>query len=133
MNRIDKCFQEKGKDILSIYFTAGYPALNDTIRIIKALDKHGADMVEIGMPFSDPIADGPVIQQSSKKALDNGMSLIVLFDQLKKLRQFTDIPVILMGYLNPVFKLGMEKFLDHCADVGVDGVILPDFPAEEYL
>jgi tryptophan synthase alpha chain len=131
MNRIDKCFREK-KNILSIYFTAGYPALNDTSRIIRALDKHGADMIEIGMPFSDPIADGPVIQQSSKKALENGMSLKVLFEQLKNLRNLTDLPVILMGYLNPVYKMGMEKFLDNCVQCSIDGLILPDFPPEEY-
>ena len=131
MNRIDKCFRDK-KNILSIYFTAGYPALNDTNRVIRALDKHGADMIEIGMPFSDPIADGPVIQQSSKRALENGMSLQILFEQLKNLRNLTDLPVILMGYLNPVYKMGMEKFLDNCVKCGIDGLILPDFPPEEY-
>lgn len=117
---------------MSVYFTAGFPALNDTRRIIKALDKYGADMIEIGMPFSDPVADGPVIQKSSKKALNNGMNLALLFEQLSDLRQITDIPVILMGYLNPVFRMGMEKFLNFCYDVGIDGVILPDFPLEEY-
>lgn len=132
MNRIDKCFQEKQNNILSIYFTAGYPAINDTRRIIKALDRHGADMIEIGIPFSDPIADGPVIQKSSKKALNNGMRLELLFHQLEDLREITSIPVILMGYLNPVFRMGMEKFLKNCSRVGVDGVILPDFPPEEY-
>lgn len=132
MNRIDKCFQEKLNNILSIYFTAGFPALNDTRRIIKSLDKHGADMIEIGMPFSDPMADGPVIQKSSKKALDNGMTLPLLFEQLKDLRKITQMPLILMGYLNPIHKMGMEKFLRKCSEVGVDGVILPDFPAEVY-
>jgi len=115
-----------------VYFTAGFPALNDTTDIIRALDKHGADMIEIGMPFSDPVADGPVIQESSKKALDNGMRLELLFKQLSGLRAITDIPVILMGYLNPVYKMGVEKFLDNCTAAGIDGLILPDFPAEEY-
>ncbi len=132
MNRIDKCFKDKKQDILSIYFTAGFPALNDTRRVIKALDKSGADMIEIGMPFSDPVADGPVIQKSSKKALDNGMNLSLLFEQLNDLREITEMPVILMGYLNPVFKMGMERFLEKCSEVGVDGLILPDFPPEEY-
>lgn len=132
MNRIDKCFKEKKQNILSIYFTAGFPALNDTRRVIKALDKNGADMIEIGMPFSDPVADGPVIQKSSKKALENGMNLNLLFEQLSDLREITDMPVILMGYLNPVFKMGMDRFLEKCSEKGVDGVILPDFPPEEY-
>lgn len=132
MNRIDKCFHEKKKNILSVYFTAGYPELKDTTEIIRALDTHGADMMEIGMPFSDPVADGPVIQQSSKKALDNGMSLKVLFEQLADLRDISELPVILMGYLNPVYRMGMERFLDKCAEVGVDGLILPDLPPDEY-
>jgi tryptophan synthase alpha chain len=132
MNRIDTCFQQKKKNILSVYFTAGFPALNDTMRVIRALEKHGADMIEIGMPFSDPVADGPVIQASSKKALENGMSLAVLFDQLKDLRNTTQLPVILMGYMNPVYKMGWDKFLKSCHEVGVDGLILPDFPPEEY-
>jgi tryptophan synthase alpha chain len=132
MNRINKCLLKKKKNILSIYFTAGFPVLNDTLRIIKALEKHGADMIEIGMPFSDPVADGPVIQKSSKKALENGMSLEILFEQLKDLRDLTDMPVILMGYLNPVYKMGMEKFLEKCSEVQIDGVILPDLPAEVY-
>lgn len=132
MNRIDQCFKEKKNRILSIYFTAGYPAVNDTQRLIKALDKYGADMIEIGIPFSDPVADGPVIEESSKKALENGMSLDLLFEQLKDLRKLTSMPVILMGYLNPVFRMGTEKFLDRCEKTGVDGVILPDFPTEEF-
>lgn len=132
MNRIDKCFLEKKKNILSVYFTAGFPALNDTRRIIKALEKHGADMIEIGMPFSDPVADGPVIQKSSKKALDNGMSLEILFEQLKGLRELTQMPVILMGYFNPVYRMGIQKFLEKCSEVEIDGVILPDLPAEEF-
>lgn len=132
MNRIDKCFREKKDNILSIYFTAGFPELNDTTKIIKALDDQGADMVEIGMPFSDPVADGPVIQQSSKEALNKGMSLKLLFQQLSDIRKITDIPVILMGYLNPVYKMGMENFLERCSATGIDGIILPDFPPEEF-
>jgi len=132
MNRIDQCFQKKKKNILSIYFTAGYPGKDDTVPVLKALDKYGADLVEIGMPFSDPVADGPVIQQSSKKSLDQGMSLKLLFEQLSDLRKVTEIPVVLMGYLNPVYKMGMDTFLGKCRDCGVDGLILPDFPPEEY-
>ena len=132
MNRIDACFQKKNKNVLSVYFTAGFPALNDTTGIIKALDKHGADMIEIGIPFSDPVADGPVIQASSKSALENGITLNVLFEQLKDLRKITNMPVILMGYMNPVFKMGWDLFLEKCHVTGVDGVIIPDFPPEEY-
>ncbi len=132
MNRIDRCFQQKKSNILSIYFTAGYPALNDTGRVIRALEKHGVDMIEIGIPFSDPVADGPVIQKSSKKALDNGMNLNLLFEQLSGLREMTDMPVILMGYLNPVFKMGLEEFLKKCSERAIDGVIIPDFPPGEY-
>jgi tryptophan synthase alpha chain len=133
MNRIDKLFKSKKQNILSIYFTAGYPALNDTLRTIRELDKAGVDMIEIGMPFSDPVADGPVIQQSSEKALLNGMSLKLLFEQLKEARKITDLPLILMGYINPVFKFGMENFLSKCQEKGIDGTIIPDLPVEEYL
>ncbi len=132
MNRINKLFQEKNKDILSIYFTAGYPQLEDTLSVLENLQNAGADMVEIGMPFSDPLADGPVIQESSKKALENGMSLKVLFEQLKGSREKINIPIILMGYLNPVMQFGLENFLEKCREVGVDGLILPDLPLEEY-
>lgn len=132
MNRIDKLFLQKKKQILSLYFTAGYPDLNDSMQIIEALDKSGADMIEIGMPFSDPVADGPVIQESSKKALSNGMNLKLLFKELKILRTKTEMPVILMGYINPVFRMGIESFLDKCREVGIDGLILPDLPPQEY-
>jgi len=133
MNRINSLFKNKKKDILSVYFTAGYPELNDTVEIIRELDKAGVDMIEIGMPFSDPVADGPVIQKSSEKALSNGMSLKLLFEQLAGLRETTDIPIILMGYINPVFRFGMENFLAGCKSAGIDGTIIPDLPVDEYL
>ena len=132
MNRIDELFQTKQKNILSIYFTAGHPRLNDTVSIIKALEKSGVDMIEIGMPFSDPMADGPVIQQSSLKSLNNGMTLNILFSQLKNIRKEVKIPLLLMGYLNPVFRFGIEDFCAKCKEVGIDGVILPDLPIEDY-
>lgn len=132
MHRITSLFQRKKEPILSVYFTAGYPSLNDTFRTITELEKHGVDMVEIGIPFSDPIADGPVIQKSSSKALLNGMNLSLLFDQLREIREFTEIPLVLMGYLNPVMKMGMENFVRRTADTGIDGVIIPDLPPEVY-
>lgn len=131
MNRIKKLFQEK-KDILSIYYTAGYPALGDTVAIAEALEQSGADLLEIGFPYSDPVADGPVIQESSKQALDNGMDLKLLFEQLKDLRARVSIPVLLMGYVNPVLQFGVENFCRACAEVGVDGCIVPDLPMVEY-
>ncbi len=133
MNRIENLFKNKKGNILSIFFTAGYPQLNDTLSIIRELDKSGVDMIEIGMPFSDPVADGPVIQRSSEKALTNGMSLNILFEQLKQVRKITNIPLILMGYINPVFRYGVEKFLQKCEETGIDGTIIPDLPVEEYL
>jgi tryptophan synthase alpha chain len=133
MNRIEKLFTGKKKNILSIYFTAGYPGINDTLPIIRELDNAGVDMIEIGMPFSDPVADGPVIQRSSEKALQNGMSLNLLFNQLEKVRSVTDIPLILMGYINPFFRYGMEDFIKKCRETGIDGTIIPDLPVEEYL
>ncbi len=132
MNRINRLFRQKEKNILSIYFTAGYPGLNDTMEIITCLDKAGVDMIEIGMPFSDPVADGPVIQGSSEKALKNGMTLSLLFNQLKEVRKRTDIPLLLMGYFNPIFKYGVEKVLETCNKTGIDGTIIPDLPVEEY-
>lgn len=131
-NRIDKLFREKDKGILSIYITAGYPELQDTLRLLEALQKSGADMVEIGIPFSDPLADGPVIQQSSQQALHNGMTLNLLFRQLEKVREAVSIPLVLMGYLNPVLHMGMERFLGKCRETGIDGVIIPDLPPDEY-
>lgn len=132
MNRIDRLFAEKHKEILSVYMTAGYPAINDTCTILKSLQEHGADMVEVGIPFSDPLADGPVIQHSSQVALRNGMSLQLLFSQLKDIREAVRIPLVLMGYLNPIFQFGIEAFLQKCLEVGVDGVIIPDLPPDEY-
>ena len=133
MNRIDQLFQTKMQNILSVYFTAGYPNIDDTEKIIIELEKAGADLIEIGMPFSDPIADGPVIQESSEKALENGMSVKLLFEQLKNIREKVNIPLILMGYINPVMHYGIEKFCKDAAEIGIDGVILPDLPLEIYL
>lgn len=132
-NRIDQVFEEKKGNILSVYYTAGFPQLKDTVQIAEYLEKSGADMIEIGMPFSDPLADGPTIQQSSMQALQNGMSLRLLFEQLQHIRQRVRIPLILMGYMNPVLQFGVEKFCQHCQQVGVDALILPDLPMQEYL
>lgn len=132
MNRITKLFKEKKNNIISIYYTAGYPDLDDTVTIAAALEKAGADMLEIGFPYSDPVADGPVIQESSKQALDNGMDLNLLFKQLKDLREKVTIPVLLMGYVNPVLQYGVENFCKACAAVGIDGCIVPDLPMAEY-
>jgi len=137
MNRIDILFRKKNNNVLSVYFTAGYPNLNSTAEIIKTLAVSGADMVEIGMPFSDPVADGPVIQHSSEKALGNGMNLKLLFGQLSEIRDEVKIPLLLMGYLNPVMQFGVENFCRECKRTGIDGVILPDLPPivykEEYF
>ena len=133
MNRIDKLFRDRKNEILSVYFTAGYPNLDSTAGIIKALSNSGADMIEIGMPFSDPIADGPVIQQSNQKALQNGISLKLLFQQLSDIRDEVGIPLLLMGYLNPMMQFGIEKFCAQCERIGIDGVILPDLPPRIYL
>jgi len=132
MNRLHTLFQKKQINILSVFFTAGYPKLNDTSFILKELEQNGVDLAEIGMPFSDPLADGPVIQHSSQVALQNGMSLKVLFRQLSGIRQHVSMPLILMGYLNPVLSYGIEKFLEDAHRLGIDGIILPDLPPEEY-
>ncbi|CAM4229549.1 tryptophan synthase, alpha chain [Pedobacter westerhofensis] len=132
MNRITQLFQEKKNNILSIYYTAGYPGLGDTVAIAEALQAAGADMLEIGFPYSDPVADGPVIQASSKAALDSGMDLNLLFAQLKELRKKVTIPVLLMGYVNPVLQFGVENFCKACVEAGIDGVIVPDLPMYEY-
>ncbi|MDA3823156.1 MAG: tryptophan synthase subunit alpha [Bacteroidales bacterium] len=132
MNRIDHLFKEKEGRVLSVYMTAGYPELNDTVEIITSLEQGGADMIEIGMPFSDPLADGPVIQASSQTALQNGMTIKLLFEQLKDIRSKVKIPLVLMGYLNPVLQFGFEKFLDKCVEIGIDGFILPDLPLSIY-
>lgn len=131
MNRLNKAFNKGGK-VLNLYFTAGYPQLGDTRTILKKADELGVDMIELGMPFSDPLADGPTIQASSSQALDNGMSLKVLFEQLKDIRELSQIPIILMGYINPIIQFGMENFLKACSEVGVDGLILPDLPIALY-
>ena len=133
MNRINKLFQTKNKNILSVYFTAGFPHLNDTCEIISELQAQGVDLIEIGIPFSDPIADGPVIQSSSNIALRNGMSLKTLFSQLETIRQTVTIPLILMGYLNPVIQYGFERFCADCQRTGIDGIILPDLPFKDYM
>ena len=132
MNRIGELFQRKDKRVLSVYFTAGYPALESTLPILIALQDAGVDMIELGMPYSDPLADGPVIQESSAIALKNGMSIEKLFEQLKDLRGSIHIPVVLMGYLNPVLQYGFEKFCVQASTIGVDGLILPDLPVYEF-
>ena len=131
-NRIHSLFRRKDKNILSVYFTAGYPALNDTIEIIKELERNGVDLIEIGIPFSDPVADGPVIQHSSEIALKNGMTLKLLFKQLEKIRDHVSIPLILMGYFNPVMQYGLENFCRKCQEIGIDGTIIPDLPLSVY-
>jgi tryptophan synthase alpha chain len=131
-NRLNTMFDEKKNNLLSVYFTAGYPDLNTTLDIAEALEKAGADFLEIGFPYSDPVADGPTIQHSSQQALDNGMNLNILFEQLKDLRQRVSIPVLLMGYANPMVQYGVERFCAKAAEVGVDGVIVPDLPMYEY-
>ncbi|MFP4620751.1 MAG: tryptophan synthase subunit alpha [Bacteroidales bacterium] len=132
MNRIDKLFQTKSNQILSVYFTAGYPKLNDTGKIIETLEEAGVDMIEVGIPFSDPMVDGPTIQESNKLALENGMNLNLLFDQISKIRKKTSIPLLLMGYLNPVYHFGLENFCRSCHNAGIDGAILPDLPVDIY-
>ena len=132
MNRLQNLFATKKNNLLSVYFTAGYPELNSTLDIAEALEKAGADFLEIGFPYSDPVADGPTIQQSSEKALENGMTVKVLFEQLEQLRSRVNIPVLLMGYLNPMVQYGVEKFCQKAAQVGVDGLIIPDLPMYEY-
>jgi len=133
MNRINQLFETKKKDIISIYFTAGYPELNDTVGILKALQDKGIDMVEIGIPFSDPMADGPVIQESSTIALRNGMSLRLLFEQLKDIRKEIHIPLVFMGYLNPIMQYGYDAFCKKCMETGIDGMIIPDLPFADYI
>lgn len=132
MNRLQQLFNTKKKDLLSIYYTAGYPNLNDTLLIAETLEEAGADFMEIGFPYSDPVADGPTIQASSKQALDNGMTLEILFDQLKDLRKKVTIPILLMGYVNVVLQYGVANFCKKCEEVGVDGCIIPDLPMYEY-
>lgn len=132
MNRLQQLFSTKKKDLLSIYYTAGYPNLTDTVKIAEALENAGADFLEIGFPYSDPVADGPTIQASSKQALDDGMTLEILFDQLKDLRKTVTIPILLMGYVNVVLQYGVADFCKKAKEVGVDGCIIPDLPMYEY-
>ena len=131
MNRINQKLNED-KKLLSIYFTAGYPNIDDTVSIIQNLEQSGVDMIEIGLPFSDPLADGPTIQASSTAALKNGMTTEKLFDQLKDIRKSVSIPLIIMGYFNPVLQYGVEAFCKKCQEIGIDGLILPDLPADVY-
>lgn len=132
-NRITQLFENKNKNILSIYFTAGFPHLNDTCEIIRELESNGVDLIEIGIPFSDPMADGPTIQESGTIALRNGMTLSLLFDQLKDIRKNTAIPLIMMGYLNPIMQYGFEDFCRKCKEIGIDGAIIPDLPFKDYM
>lgn len=131
MNRINQKLKEE-KKLLSIYFTAGYPNLNDTISIIQQLEQSGVDMIEIGLPFSDPLADGPTIQGSSTQALKNGMTSELLFEQLKDIRNSASIPLIIMGYFNPILQYGVEAFCKKCQEIGIDGLIIPDLPVDVY-
>jgi tryptophan synthase alpha chain len=133
MNRIHYLFNNKQDRVLSIYFTAGFPKLDDTIPVMEAIQAGGADIIEIGIPYSDPIADGPTIQDSNMIALENGMSMKKLFEQLKGFRAKIHMPVVLMGYLNPIIQFGMEEFCKKCKEVGVDGLIVPDLPMQQYL
>jgi tryptophan synthase alpha chain len=132
MNRIQQLFEQKNKNVLNVYCTAGFPQLDSTVAVMKALQDNGADMIELGMPYSDPLADGPVIQASSATALANGMSIARLFDQLRGFRKEIYVPVILMGYMNPVLQYGFEKFCQDAADMPIDGLILPDLPEYEF-
>ena len=131
MNRINKKLNED-KKLLSIYFTSGYPDLHDTVGIIENLEKNGVDMIEIGLPFSDPLADGPTIQDSSTKALKNGMTSELLFNQLKNIRKTVSIPLLIMGYFNPILQYGVEDFCKKCQEIGIDGLIIPDLPVDVY-
>ena len=133
MNRINQLFSTHPQNLLSIYFCAGAPTLDGTADVIRTLAANGIDMIEVGMPFSDPMADGPVIQDAATRALRNGMSLRVLFEQLRDIRRDVDIPLILMGYMNPVLHYGFEAFCQKCAEVGIDGIILPDLPFQDYI
>lgn len=137
MNRINKALSKSGDSegankLLSIYFSAGYPELKDTVTILQKLQESGVDMVEIGLPFSDPLADGPTIQESSTKALENGMTTDVLFDQLSNIRDHVDIPLLIMGYFNPMMQYGIEAFCRKCQETGIDGLIIPDLPVDVY-
>ena len=133
LNRINQLFQDSPKNLLSIYFCAGCPTLDGTADVIRALERNGVTMIEIGIPFSDPMADGPVIQHAATRALKNGMTLKLLFDQLKDIRKEVQIPLVLMGYLNPIMQYGFKDFCRTCRETGIDGVIIPDLPFKDYM
>ena len=133
MTRIDDLFKKKQHEVLNVYCTAGFPQLDSTLTVMTALQTYGADLIELGMPYSDPLADGPVIQESSARSIENGMTIDRLFTQLKDMRSTIKVPVILMGYMNPVLQYGFEKFCMKAASVGIDGLILPDLPMHEYM
>ncbi len=132
MNRISAVFESANGPILNVYATAGFPKLGDTMTVLEALQEGGAEIIEIGMPYSDPVADGETIQQSNQISLDQGMTVALLFEQLKEMREKIQVPVLLMGYINPVLQFGVERFCQKCQEVGVDGLILPDLPMAEY-
>ncbi|HEY1021580.1 MAG TPA: tryptophan synthase subunit alpha [Flavisolibacter sp.] len=132
MSRLSELFARKKKNVVNVYCTAGYPYLDSTLQVMKALQANGADLIELGMPYSDPLADGPVIQASGSKALQNGMTIATLFDQLKDFRKEISVPVVLMGYLNPLLQYGFEAFCAKAAEVGIDGLIIPDIPMFEF-
>jgi tryptophan synthase alpha chain len=132
MSRLQNLFRQKTSNVLNVYCTAGYPELNSTLEVLQILQSEGADLIELGMPYSDPLADGPVIQNSSMKALQNGMSIAFLFEQLSDFRKTIHVPVVLMGYMNPVLQYGFEKFCKEASEKGIDAIILPDLPPHEY-
>jgi tryptophan synthase alpha chain len=132
MKRIEELFERKNNNILNVYCTAGFPTLTSTIEVMKSLQESGADMIELGIPYSDPLADGPVIQASSTVALQNGMTIKKLFEQLNNFRTIIQLPVLLMGYMNPILQYGFENFCADAAAVGIDGLILPDLPEYEF-
>ncbi|TXD46666.1 tryptophan synthase subunit alpha [Polaribacter sp. IC073] len=132
MNSIQELFQKKDKDLLSIYFTSGYPKLEDTTKVISSLEKNGVDFIEVGLPYSDPIADGPTIQESSQIALENGINLDIIFEQLSTIKETNTTPLVLMGYLNQLLKYGEDKFCKACVACGIDTVIIPDLPMVEF-
>ncbi len=133
MNRLKLLFGNKGRNILSVYFTAGFPEKESTVEIICELEKQGVDMIEVGVPFSDPMADGEVIQQSNSRALNNGMTLSLLLDQVAEARKVCRLPLVLMGYLNPMMQYGMEALFERCRETGIDALIIPDLPFNEYM
>lgn len=132
-DKLNRLLEKQQQDVLSMYYTAGYPGLDNTLEIAMWLEEAGADLIEIGIPYSDPVADGPTIQQSNQKALENGMSLELLMEQLKTLDHAVEIPVILMGYFNPILQYGVERFCNDCQERGISGLIIPDLPVQEYL